>query len=208
MPVTAIRTVVNLGTDTAYIKNIESPGDTGGVGQRHTLAPAPKTAPHWTKWDHEIWIPWATSSQEFDHHHLEVSFDDSLTVYIWQANYPADGDHVRASTDGWHSENHIMDESWPHLGLPTVGGDRTLVIFGQRVFLAPYPPASSPTRWNYTLELDFAQYAHIEPCPGNRNPSASDPIEGVGSQVQASSSGFVFCRCSVRAEKITEDGHR
>lgn len=141
MPVTAIRTVVNLGTDTAYIKNIESPGDTGGVGQRHTLAPAPKTAPHWTKWDHEIWIPWATSSQEFDHHHLEVSFDDSLTVYIWQANYPADGDHVRASTDGWHSENHIMDESWPHLGLPTVGGDRTLAIFGQRVFLAPYPPA-------------------------------------------------------------------
>jgi hypothetical protein len=117
--ITVIKAVLNLGSGPIYVRNIENPGDTGGHGNRITI-PAAGPGQPWgsSRWTHDMWVPWAPTAHDFAGHHIEISADNGLVYYVWQAHM-ADGDGIRGSKDGWHSDNWYINGFYSYSG---VGG--------------------------------------------------------------------------------------
>ena len=91
-----------------------------------------------------MWIPWATSSQDFPGHHIEIATDGGPTLYIWQAHM-ADGDGIRCSRDGWHDNNYFINGGLNNSG---VDGNRVLTVaLGGNISdvgLGPWPYVLKP----------------------------------------------------------------
>ena len=120
MGVTAIMRFENRGTRVITIKNTEH-------RDRDIVLSAGAAV------DREVWIPWATNSQEFDDHHIDVEYENTHRYAIWQANR-SDGDFVRISTrSGWEDPgDHIS-------GYAEVDGRRTLIFWDDRHQLSKQP---------------------------------------------------------------------
>lgn len=113
MGVTAIKYIQNNSTLWVTIMNREN-------GRMVTVQPkAPGGC--------DIWIPWATNSDEYGLHHLELrvplpSPGVGRNYYIWQCA-DTDGDLVRYNTtDGYKVR------ATPVPGWPMVDGDRILIV--------------------------------------------------------------------------------
>ena len=128
MAITSIRSILNSTESDCYIRNFETPDDTGGDGKFITLE-AGETLTC------DMWIPWAGNQHEFDHGsslfkgpaHIDISFSSSTDIApslhhfsIWQQ-----GDYVHYSKDGtWENDGFLVP------GNNTVGGDRSVEIVG------------------------------------------------------------------------------
>jgi hypothetical protein len=126
-PVHGVTTLVSLQNHSGHrnqVVTVFNAENSGTLGHGVPVSPSARTALN-------MWVPWATSQEEFEHHHLrvEVAADSAanetgMTYWIWQAER-SDGDWVRYSTDGlWHDPGRIA------VGLAEVGGERTLRVHG------------------------------------------------------------------------------
>lgn len=134
MPLTYIKEIHNSAGAVIYVRNIESPGDTGGPGRGHAI-------PENQTWIKDLWVPWAVSTHQYASHRIEIEAPGVGTWCIWQCQ-GADGDKVRASNDGhWYETGHQINDPRV-LGDPItsdVGGEHGIAFSGQRIFMYPWP---------------------------------------------------------------------
>jgi Protein of unknown function (DUF3892) len=99
--------------------------------------------------DIDLWVPWATSSDDFATHFVDVMFNNVIRWRLWQADR-ADGDFVRVTTDAAWS-----DPGTPIDGTAQVGGDRALVVMDDSIEMmsAQRRPAAPPGEGNTELTL-------------------------------------------------------
>ncbi len=129
MGITAIKRVENRSSASVTLLDIENPNVPG-----HGVSIAPGEGSPVS-----MFVPWAINAQEFlgNHHvpgkRLELQLDGQTRFWIWQAN-KADGDYVRFSEDGvWRDPGRRV------YGVPTVNGDRTMVVLDGCFELEDYP---------------------------------------------------------------------
>ena len=108
---------------TAFINNsgksitVES---TDGSNNQMTLVGDQPGIPQVPQW--ECNCPWANNADEFKKRNIKFTATDKSVFYIWQQDYPGDGDYVRYSTTGYvKNGTHVGG----HAG---VGGHRICVI--------------------------------------------------------------------------------
>lgn len=119
MGVTAVKRLKNSSSSVVRLINRENPNTKG-----NDIAVSPGE-----ELEVDMWVPWATSANEFETHRLEL-YRDGATYSIWQANRD-DGDFVRFSSDGaWADPGaHVH-------GFADVDGDRAIVVLDDRVEFA------------------------------------------------------------------------
>ena len=129
MAITAIKSVKNSVDNLFYVKNVENPNDTGGIGHALEVPPGQTIVCN-------MWIPWCDTQDQFDHGsslgkgpaHILISFLWSSTqggpippqFAIWQQ-----GDYVRYSRNALFKRDGDLV-----MGNNTVGGDRSVEVTG------------------------------------------------------------------------------
>jgi len=129
MPVTAIKSITNQIDKVVFVKNRETPSDTGGEGHQLPVAPGDTLQCN-------MWIPWANTQYEYDNGsgvgkgpaHILISINWSSVdgtpeppeFSIWQQ-----GAYVRYSPQrSWSKDGKLVR------GNSTVGGDRSVTVTG------------------------------------------------------------------------------
>lgn len=160
MGLTTIKWIENRSGSTVKVFDKEFPN---GLGHTVELAPGQEDMA-------DMSVPWVFQEGDFDEHRLLVQIDGVVRCSIWQSNQ-SDGDFVRCSTDETWSDPGAHVE-----GVAKVDGNRTMVVFDDRVELFAQPDGFGVTT---IVRLDNAASEPVALI------DVEDPnAEGSGAQIQ------------------------